>query len=47
MGSQNVEVARVKWVVSRMIEIRNLPVSESLGMFIKCRILALTGDLKH
>lgn len=32
--------------VSRMIEIRSLPVSESLGMFIKCRFLAVTNDLK-
>jgi len=32
--------------VSRMIEIRSFPVSESLGMFIKCRFLAVTNDLK-
>lgn len=35
MSSWNVEVARLKWVVSRTLEIRNLPVSESLGMLIK------------
>ena len=45
MGSWNGKVSRVKWICFKNDRDKE-PASESFGMFIKCRCLALTNDLQ-